>query len=74
MAKKDKTIPVSIEEKTVNGKEIEEVLVNKQAIGEIEATEDGKKFTATMTAGQKFTVKSQEEALQAILAEYNLHG
>lgn len=72
MTKKDKTIPVSIDETTIAGETIAQVIVNKQIIGQIKP--DGKKFVATMNGGQRFNAKTQEGALQEILAEYNLHG
>ncbi len=72
MSKKDKTVPVAIDEIEANGETIEQVSVNKQIIGDIRPNE--KKFLATTASGQKIVANSQEDALQAILAEFNLHG
>lgn len=72
MAKKDKTVLVSIDEIDVDGETLEQVSVNKQVIGDIRPND--KKFLATTANGQKIVANSQEDALQAILAEFNLHG
>lgn len=74
MAKKDKTIPVTIDDVTVGDKTVSQITVNKQVIGQIEEQEADKKYLATLNDGQKFIAKSQEAALQAVLADYNLHG
>lgn len=72
MAKKDKTIEVTVNDIERNNQPIQQVFIGKQLIGEI--LPDQEKFKATMLTNQpQFFVHSQEEGLAMILQEYHLH-
>ncbi len=72
MAKKEKTISVSVNDIERQGQSVEQVLIRDRVIGEVIA--DGTRFKATLEdSGETFSVKSQEEGLETILAQYHLH-
>lgn len=75
MARKKRTEEVSI----VSGKLASdvvtdlEVLVRDEKIGEIFQDEDDRQIQVTYMNGKKGSAISIEEAVRAIIAEYNLH-
>ncbi|QLL69676.1 DUF2969 domain-containing protein [Lactobacillus sp. 3B(2020)] len=72
MAKKEKTIAVSVKDIDRAGQLVEQILIQDRVIGEVVA--DGTKFKAQlMGSDQIFIVRSQEEGLETILAQYHLH-
>lgn len=72
MAKKEKTIAVSVKDIERAGQLVEQVLIGDRVIGEVVAK--GVKFEAYLMGDQQtFVVKSQEEGLETILAQYHLH-
>ncbi|ETY73753.1 DUF2969 domain-containing protein [Lactiplantibacillus fabifermentans] len=73
MSKKDKAISVTLNETTVNGQTVTEVLIGKQMIGQI--TQAGERYEAEMASdSQPFAhSKSFDESLQEVLSAYHLH-
>lgn len=72
VAKKEKTIAVSVKDIERAGQLVEQVLIGDRVIGEVVAK--GVKFEAHLMGDQQtFMVKSQEEGLETILAQYHLH-
>lgn len=72
MAKKEKTIAVSVKDIERAGQLVEQVLIGDRVIGEVVAKDV--KFEAHLMGDQQtFVVKSQEEGLETILAQYHLH-
>jgi hypothetical protein len=69
MSKKDKTIPVELDERK-SGETA--VIVNKREIGVVKPSEDG--FTVTSIHGLNQHATSVDEGLNMLLADYNLHG
>lgn len=69
MSKKDKTVPVELEERK-SGETA--VIVNKKEIGAVKPVEGG--FTVTSNHGLNQAVKSIDEGLNLLIADYNLHG
>lgn len=50
-----------------------QVLVGEQVIGEIYQSEEERQYLVTFKNQQKGTAVSIEDAVQAIIADYNLH-
>lgn len=50
-----------------------QVLVGEQVIGEIYQSEEDRQYLVTFKNQQKGTAVSIEDAVQAIIADYNLH-
>lgn len=50
-----------------------QVLVGEQVIGEIYQSEENRQYQVTFKNQQKGTAVSIEDAVQAIIADYNLH-
>lgn len=72
MAKKDKTIEVSVVDGERNQQPLQQIFIGKRLIGEV-LTVDGR-FKAVLIQGeQEFKVRSQEEGLATILQQYHLH-
>ena len=71
MSKKDKNIKVAIEETTKNGNQVQQVLIGKNVVGEIENQEN--KYTAILTDGEEFNVHSFDEGIEVVLQQYHLH-
>ncbi|QBO36737.1 DUF2969 domain-containing protein [Periweissella cryptocerci] len=69
MSKKDKTVPVELEERKAGETA---VIVNKKEIGIVKPNETG--FTVTSNHGLNQVVASVDEGLNLLLADYNLHG
>lgn len=67
MNKKDKTIGVTVEET----KQGQEVKIGDKVIGMISS--ENERFIASVSAGETFKVKDQEEGLEVILQQYHLH-
>lgn len=72
VSKKEKNIAVNVKDVEQNGQPVQQILIGDKLIGEIRA--DGSRFIATIAANnQQFTVQSQEEGLETVLAQYHLH-
>lgn len=72
MSKKAKTIELVEDEKEVNGVVISELKLGQHSLGTVTPTADNK-FIATLPDGDKFTVKSHEEAVNILIRHYHLH-
>lgn len=75
MARKNKPEEVSIVPTALDSDTITDlqVLVNEQKIGEIHQEEDDRQVHITYADGRKGAVLSVEDAVQSLVAEYNLH-
>lgn len=75
MARKNRTEEVEIIEGKLNSDDVTdlEVLVNDQSIGKIYQAEDDRQIQVSYMNGKKGSAISIEEAVRAIIAEYNLH-
>lgn len=75
MSKKNKAVEVDIiETDRHKGDQVDlEVKVKKKTIGQIQKPSGQSQVSALMSSGKKRQVKSVDEAIQAIIAEYNLH-
>lgn len=51
-----------------------EVKINEKVIGRIQQGENDRQFQVTMANNHKATTVSVEDAVQTILADYNLHN
>lgn len=71
MSKKDKNIEVEIAETVKDGKQVQQVLIGKNIIGEVKNS-DGK-FAAILTDGEEFNVHSFDEGIEVLLQQYHLH-
>ncbi|CAH0418658.1 DUF2969 family protein [Periweissella ghanensis] len=69
MGKKDRTVPVTLEEQK-NG--ALDVMIGKRKIGQITSKEDG--VVAKFEDGGQLEGKSFDEVLGQVIAEYNLHS
>jgi hypothetical protein len=72
MSKKEKKFEIEIKEVKENDSIINEVYINNQMIGQISQVND-KNFTASNQSGE-MRVKSIDEGIQWIIAEFNLHS
>ncbi|BAP86098.1 hypothetical protein LOOC260_115880 [Paucilactobacillus hokkaidonensis JCM 18461] len=71
MAKKDKTVEVTVKDTMRDQQPIQEVSIGKNVIGEIRP--EGDRFIASVDGGESFRARSQEEGLELVLEEYHLH-
>ncbi|KIS04239.1 DUF2969 domain-containing protein [Paucilactobacillus wasatchensis] len=71
MAKKDKTVEVTVRDIMRDDQPIQEILIGKVVVGEVKP--DGDRFVASVNDGEKFRARSQEEGLELVLQEYHLH-
>lgn len=69
MGKKDRTVPVTLEEQKNSSLD---VLIGKQKFGQIVTNEN--EVIATLVNGFKIEGKSIDEVLGRMIAEYNLHS
>lgn len=74
MGRRNKNIEVEIQETKKNSTSYTEleVVVKKQVIGTISQPE-GEQATVVFKSGKSRTVKTVEEGIQTVIAEYNLH-
>jgi hypothetical protein len=72
MSKKEKKFEIEIKEAKENGGVVNEVYINNRMIGKISQVND-KNFTASNQSGE-MRVKSIDEGIQWIIAEFNLHS
>lgn len=75
MSKKNKPVEVEIIETNEHkGNNVDlEVKVKKKTIGILKQAEDDKLVNVTLPSGKTLNVGSVDEAIQSIVAEYNLH-
>jgi len=75
MSKKNKAVEVEISEgKNNKGDRVDlEVNVKNRTIGTIEQLPDDKQVTIKLASGKERKAQSVDEAIQALIAEYNLH-
>ena len=75
MARKNKPIEVDIREtdKSKNNVTDLEVVVKKKVIGTIHQEDGDRLVSVEMSSGKKRQVNSVDEAIETIIAEYNLH-
>lgn len=75
MAKKNKAIEVDIQETDKHKGDTTDlqVLVKKKVIGSIHQAPGDKQVSTVMSSGKKRQVKTVDEAIHVIIAEYNLH-
>lgn len=75
MARKNKPIEVDIREtdKSKNNVTDLEVVVKKKVIGTIHQVDGDRLVSVEMSSGKKRQVNSVDEAIETIIAEYNLH-
>lgn len=75
MSKKNKAVEVEINEgKNNKGDRVDlEVNVKNRTIGTIEQLPDDKQVTIKLASGKERKAQSVDEAIQALIAEYNLH-
>ena len=72
MAKKDKKIEVSVKDIERQNQPVQQIFIGERLIGEV--VTDNDRFKALLTADQsEFFVHSQEEGLEMVLQQYNLH-
>ncbi|CAH0417339.1 DUF2969 family protein [Periweissella fabaria] len=69
MGKKDRTVPVTLEEQK-NG--ALDVMIGKQKVGQITVNEN--LVTAKFEDGSQLEGKNFDEVLGRVIAEYNLHS
>lgn len=74
MGRRNKNIEVEIQETKKNSNDYTEleVVVKKQVIGTISQPE-GEQATVLLKSGKTYKVKTVEEGIQLVIAEYNLH-
>lgn len=75
MARKNKPIEVDIRETDKNKGNVTdlEVVVKKKVIGKIRQEEGDRQVSVEMSSGKKRQVGSIDEAIETVIAEYNLH-
>lgn len=75
MARKNKPIEVDIRETDKNKNNVTdlEVVVKKKVIGTIHQEDGDRLVSVEMSSGKKRQVNSVDEAIETIIAEYNLH-
>lgn len=75
MARKNKPIEVDIRETNKNKNNVTdlEVVVKKKVIGTIHQKDGDRQVSVEMSSGKKRQVTSVDEAIETIIAEYNLH-
>ena len=71
MSKKDKNIQITEEEKMVNGQLVTELTAKKSKLGQVIADQD--KFIAVLPSGERFNVKTENEALDLLIGDFHLH-
>ena len=72
MSRREKKFEIEIKEVKENDSVINEVYINRQLVGQISQVND-KNFTASNQSGE-MRVKSLDEGIQWIVAEFNLHS
>ncbi|WP_288646027.1 DUF2969 domain-containing protein [uncultured Pediococcus sp.] len=72
MSRREKKFEIEIKEVKENDSIINEVYINRQLVGQISQVND-KNFTASNQSGE-MRVKSMDEGIQWIVAEFNLHS
>lgn len=72
MSRREKKFEIEIKEVKENDSVINEVYINRQLVGQISQVND-KNFTASNQSGE-MRVKSIDEGIQWIVAEFNLHS
>ncbi|MCS8570296.1 DUF2969 domain-containing protein [Pediococcus pentosaceus] len=72
MSRREKKFEIEIKEVKKNDSVINEVYINRQLVGQISQVND-KNFTASNQSGE-MRVKSMDEGIQWIVAEFNLHS
>ncbi|MBF7103122.1 DUF2969 domain-containing protein [Pediococcus pentosaceus] len=72
MSRREKKFEIEIKEVKENDSVINEVYINRQLVGRISQVND-KNFTASNQSGE-MRVKSMDEGIQWIVAEFNLHS
>lgn len=75
MAKRNKSIEVDIRETKHHTEDVVdlEVVVKKKIIGTIHHEPGQRQVIVETTSGKKRQVNSVDEAIEAVIAEYNLH-
>lgn len=75
MARKNKPVEVDIRETNKNKENVTEleVVVKKKVIGKIRQEEGDRQVSVEMSSGKKRQVGSIDEAIETVIAEYNLH-
>lgn len=76
MSKKDKNIQITEEEKMVNGQLVTELTAKKSKLGQVIADQviaDQDKFIAVLPSGERFNVKTENEALDLLIRDFHLH-
>lgn len=76
MARKNKNEEVSIIETKLDSDTVTdlEVLIGDKKVGSIHQDEEDRQIEVTFNNGQKARAISIEDAVQAILADFNLHN
>lgn len=76
MARKNKNEEVSIIETKLDSDTVTdlEVLIGDKKVGSIHQGEEDRQIEVTLNNGQKARAISIEDAVQAILADFNLHN
>ncbi|MEC5140414.1 DUF2969 domain-containing protein [Pediococcus pentosaceus] len=72
MSRREKKFEIEIKEVKENDSVINEVYIDRQLVGQISQVND-KNFTASNQSGE-MRVKSMDEGIQWIVAEFNLHS
>lgn len=74
MGRKNKNIEVEIQETKKNTETYAdlEIVVNKKIIGTV-SQEENEQAYATYKSGREIPVRSVEEGIETVIAEYNLH-
>lgn len=75
MSKRNKSIEVEIRETDQNKSQVTdlEVVVKKKVIGKIHQDSADAQVSVEMSSGKKRHVRSIDEAIEAVISEYNLH-
>lgn len=72
MAKKNRPVEVAIDEESRDGKDVLVIKVKEKEVGVVTPTDDGG-FSAQLFEERPVRVKTQDEAVEMLLQNYNLH-
>ncbi|KRK48234.1 DUF2969 family protein [Secundilactobacillus kimchicus] len=72
MSKKNRPVEVAIDEDNRDGKDVLVIKVKEKEVGVVTPTDDGG-FAAKLFDDRPIRVKTQNEAVELLLSNYNLH-
>ncbi|GAB9258818.1 MULTISPECIES: DUF2969 domain-containing protein [Ligilactobacillus] len=71
MSKKERNIQIIENEKMVNGNLVLELTIQDEVIGSVK--QDGMRYIAVLSNGEKLKLNSRNEAVDYLLRDYHLH-